>query len=168
MDKAYLNREKLQKIAIMIDANLLQEKHYKLWAKKISSEVEENQNWISTLLLAKDKKRVVNVINDYVYNGPENRISETMIGDEYVACVFLRYKRNEISWANFLDAIGEYAYESTIHQRSEYFYEMLQELQENEYSKQIEKIQVARIESEFFQTISVIKELYVNFKNFTS
>lgn len=59
----------------------------------------------------------------------------------HFACLYLRYQRRELSWATFLDLAGRFADQADSEIPCEFFFEMLNALEDAEFSSALEESQ---------------------------
>ena len=84
----------------------------------------------------------------------------------FLACLYLRYERKEISWATFLNEAGRYADSYDCNVACEYFFEMLTNYEDSLFSPTIEKSQMNEVKFFISDSISDISELYNEFHQF--
>ena len=94
-------------IATMIEARLIWYQHYYPWADEIIVALDKPPYWILEIASVKYFPKAVEIINEFVNSDPiESFDTEYEFG--YVACLFLRYERREISWTTFLTEVGRF------------------------------------------------------------
>ncbi|MFE4430742.1 hypothetical protein ACFRH9_27770 [Peribacillus butanolivorans] len=115
--------------------------------------MENPPYWIIELATIKFIPDATKAINEYASSEPFEEIPSDLY-DFYIACIYIRYKRREISWATFLQMAGEFAdYAQAVKCDCEWFYEMLNVYEDSEFSKGIEKYQTKKV-SEIFKVNS--------------
>jgi hypothetical protein len=150
-------------LAMMIDTHLLWYKHYYGWADELIAKLPEPPIWIIEIATIKYPPKALEAINRFVDSEPFEALDYKELGEEYIACLYLRYRIGATSWATFLADAGSYADSSGGRNCCEYFYGFLNELEDHEYSRQIACRQQAEIESEYNAVISVIQLLHEKF-----
>ncbi|MEI5906873.1 hypothetical protein WAK64_07350 [Bacillus spongiae] len=105
------------------------------------------------------------MINEYVYSEPFEEMPD--LYDFYIACLYLRYRRREVSWASFLWASGDYAdgYQA-VKCDCRWFYEMVTELEDSGFSIEREKLQVEIVTETFELEIKMAEEIYKPFHQY--
>ncbi|MBW4683288.1 MAG: hypothetical protein KME19_24855 [Microcoleus vaginatus WJT46-NPBG5] len=148
-----------ERIGMMIKSRLIWYKHYYRWADEIIMAMDRPPYWVLEIATIKYFPKAVGVINEFVCSEPFEYFNGEEYTDEYVACLFLRYKRGEIGWATFLNEAGLFTDADNGHRYCEYFYHRLNILEDNEYSKVIQQSQRVEIEHEYGEAIARIQEL---------
>jgi hypothetical protein len=151
------------RLALMIQSHLIWYKHYIPWADELIQKMESPPFWILGLTGVKHVGDAMKVLNDYIYSEPFNTLNTVAERDEYVACLFLRYRRQELSWATTLDEAGKYtdAHEGKF--PCEYFFEQLNDLEDAEFSSVLEYQQANRVMADFTNEIRTIQPYYESF-----
>lgn len=88
------------RLLVMVETKLLTNKHTQPWSDSIINETTAPPPWILDLSLASSKSNVESVVGDFAYSPPFEPL--TLDDNFHIACLFLRYKRRELSWATFL------------------------------------------------------------------
>ncbi|KNY25502.1 hypothetical protein [Pseudobacteroides cellulosolvens] len=160
-----LNKEFAQKLSIMLQSHLIWHKHYYLWCDKIIEKFEKPPYWIIELSVTRFIGDAIDIVGSYANSEPFEKYNSTNLSDLYIACLFLRYERREISWATFLKEAGEHSDGSgQCSQECEYFYQMLNEYENVEFDEKTEKKQKVEVNNQFEMVISEVQELYNYFK----
>ncbi len=157
-----LNKSLAWKIGEMIDSGLISYKHYSLFCDDIIDKSESPPYWIIELSLTKFQNNAVRIVNEFAYSEPFEKFPE--LNDFYLACLFLKYRHRQISWASFLINAGGYSdgYRCSIH--CEFFYDQLNAYENSKYSKNIEEIQVIDVENLLKVNISEAQVTYKIFE----
>lgn len=156
-----LNQVFAQKLLILIESRLIWDRHYVLWCEEIIKKSEKPPLWIMELSSARFIGDSVNIIERYIQSEPFDACNCTCLGDFYIACLFCRYQRKEISWATFLKEAGDYADGvGDCSQECEYFYMMLNELEDEEYNDEIEKAYQVKVQNDFMSEIEEAREYH--------
>jgi hypothetical protein len=155
-----IDKQTIKTLATMIESHLIWYKHYFPWTDEIISNNSDIPSWLINLSSIKYIPDAVKSINEYIYSEPFEPFNEEKYSDQYVACLYLRYETRAISWASFLLEAGQYSDAYYGRHECEYFFQMLNEYEDSEYSERLEKKQSREIYSEFKDVIQYIKELY--------
>lgn len=158
-----LNKDLANKIGLILESRLIWYKHYYLWCDEIIDQNNEPPYWIIELATVKYIPDAIRIVNEYAYSEPFEQFCRS--NDLYVACLFIKYERNEISWATFLGAVGDFSDGNNAKVDCSYFYMMLNDYEDSEFSSELEKSQKIKIYNEFS---SEINEMYSYYNPFVS
>jgi hypothetical protein len=122
--------------------------------------------WIREIATIKYYPDAVAAVNRFVCAEPFESFDGEQCDDEYVACLFLRNESGATSWATFLSDTGSYADANGGRHCCEYFYEMLNVLEDSEYAVEVQERQRAEVASEFSSALSVIPPIYKMFMDY--
>jgi len=150
----------------MIDARLIWYQHYYRWADRLIAGLDNPPGWILEIATIRYYPDAVAAVNGFVYSEPFESFDHEQCADEHVACLFLRYQSGAISWATFLEETGSFTDGNSGRRDCEYFYALLNELEDNEYNRELEDRQRTEIESGFSAAISTIRPLYDMFMKY--
>ncbi|TKI72490.1 hypothetical protein FC756_01555 [Lysinibacillus mangiferihumi] len=153
-----LNKSFAWKMGEMIESGLINYKHYILFCDEIIDKSESPPYWIIELSLIKFQKQAVRIVKEFANSEPFENHPE--INDFYLACLFLKYKQRQISWAIFLSSSGWYCDGSHCSIHCEYFYDLLNAYENSKYSKKLEKIQVIDVGNRLKRHISEAQVTY--------
>lgn len=163
-----LNKQSARKIGIMLESKLIWYKHYFLFCDEIIEKMDRPPYWLIELSTKKFLGDAIKIVNAYAFSEPFETFPDSLT-DFYVGCLFIRYERNELSWASFLEKSGDYAdgegY-STLKHDCEYFYHMLNEYEDNEYSIQLENKQAEIVKDAYRNEIQDVRVLYNPFVDY--
>lgn len=151
------------RMATMIDSRLIWYKHYFDWADEAIASLPAPLRWVLEIATTKYYPRAVAAIGEFLSSEPLEPIDATTADDEYIACLFLRYRRRELSWATFLDLAGSRVDSSGASVECEYFYERLTQLEDAEFSPTLENRQAAEVAEQFQMHIAIIEPIYTEF-----
>lgn len=151
------------RIETMIDSRLIWYKHYYRWADQLVATLDSPPQWILEIGTIKYYPDAVAAVNRFVYAEPFETFDGQQCSDEYIACLYLRNESGATSWATFLDDAGAHTDAYDGHHCCEYFYEMLNTLEDSEYALSVQGIQRADVASEFSSAISMIRPLHQMF-----
>lgn len=91
----------------MIESNLIDFSYTHPWAEQIISNSDYAPSWLGDIATKKYQGDQSKALREYIFSEPfEKRPDE--IEKFHVACLWLRYERRELSWAQFLRFAGEY------------------------------------------------------------
>lgn len=152
-----------RRVSMMIESGLIWYEHYYHWADEIIMAMDEPPFWVIEIAVVKHRVKALAVVNEFVYSEPFESFNAESYTDEYVACLFLRYKSGEICWATFLNEAGDFTDGDNGHRYCEYFFYRLNDLEESMYSKELELGQRAEIEREYGRAITLMEGLYEGF-----
>ncbi|MFL0372888.1 hypothetical protein [Paenibacillus amylolyticus] len=165
--KIELNKEFACKLSIMLESQLIWYKHFQLFCDDIILEYTKPPYWIIELATARFQPSAIEIVHKYINSEPFIDVYKSKLFDQYIACLYLRYDRREISWANFLFSSGQYADGcQAVKEDCEYFYELLNEYENSEFDINIEYKQKEEIESKFNEEIKEIEVIYEIFKDY--
>lgn len=163
-----MDRETARKIYIMLDSGLIWYKHYYLWCDSIIEKLEVPPIWIIDLSTAKYIGDAKEIVSEYAFSFDETVYVFDLMkhNRHFLACLYLRYERKEISWATFLNEAGKYSDSYDCGVDCEYFFEMLTNYGDSLYSPNLEKSQSIEVESLIRDSITNISKLYNEFHKY--
>ncbi len=91
----------------MLESKLIDFSYTEAWADKLILELEVAPSWLCDIAIKKYQGAQIKSIREYIFGEPFEA-EPTDMEKFYVACLWLRYERREISWATFLDEAGSY------------------------------------------------------------
>jgi hypothetical protein len=160
-----LNKQFARKLGIMIDSGLIWHQHYFLFCDELIEKLDKPPYWIIELALATYIGDAIEVVNTYAFSEPFENFSNSLY-DLYIGCLYIRYERRQLSWASFLTESGDFADGSgnfALKKDYDYFYSMLDDYVDNEYSIDLESTQAETVKQEFQNEISEVRNLYIPF-----
>lgn len=161
-----LNKQMAVQLAIMVETGLVCYKHYYKWCDHLIMELTEVPEWIIELSVTKYSPDAVSIIRKYAYCEPFESFNQICLGDFGTACYYLRYQRQELSWASFLLECGQLVdgWDSFgCKEPCEYFFTMLNQLENQMYDKQLEKEQQEEFLAGYVDEVRQADELYRQF-----
>lgn len=162
--KITLNNEFACKLSTMLESKLIWYKHYQLFCDDIIEEYVRPPYWIIELAIVRYQGDAVRIVNEYLHSEP---IDYGKHSDQYIACLYIRYIRRELSWASFLYLSGQYSDScQSAKEPCEYFYELLSKFEDNDYNIDLEQIQLNEIYDTFKKEIEEMNSLYQIFKEY--
>ncbi|WP_379164470.1 hypothetical protein [Paenibacillus sp. sgz5001063] len=164
--KCELNKQFARKIGIMLESNLIWYKHYFLFCDEVIEKMDRPPYWIVELATKKYIGDAVKIVNNYAFSEPFETFPDSLY-NYYLGCLFLRYERKELSWASFLKNSGDFADGTqAVKHECEYFYYMLNDYEDSEYSFELEIKQVEIIKEEFKNELQETRSLYAPFVDY--
>lgn len=127
----------------MVETKLLTNKHTQPWSDSIINETTAPPPWILDLSLASSKSNVESVVGDFAYSPPFEPL--TLDDNFHIACLFLRYKRRELSWATFLYEAGQFADAADATPECEFWYSLLNQTEASNFNLSLETRQVSEV-----------------------
>ena len=85
--------------------------------------------------------------------------------DDFLGFLWIRYQRRELSWATFLNEAGVYSDGANGAIECEFFYTMLNELEEADFGSGVEERQCRDVKRRLEGIIDRAREFYARFKN---
>lgn len=169
MDVSAPDKRFALRLATMVDSRLIWYEHFAPWADALIMKLEAPPHWLLELSTIRDQPDATRLLRDYTDSPPfesDDTDDRNDRIDEYVACLFLRYRRGDLSWASFLREPGQKLDAANGRRACEEFYSLLTDLEHREYAKELERIQCAAIEREFQGAIERIDSVYRVFVEF--
>lgn len=162
LEKAISKRDAVT-IATMLEAGLIYYKHYMSWVDERIMLEDEPDFWLIELAATKHTQTAIKHLNSYAYSEPFEQFDSRSCNDEFVASQWIRYQRKEISWATFLRECGDYTDGNYAREDCEYFYLMLNQIEDTDFSEEIEKKQCGLVSRRFDDVIIIINRKYNEF-----
>lgn len=161
------NKELAGKLSIMLDSKLIWYKHFQLFCDEIIDEYQKPPYWIIELAMVRFQGSAIEIVNKYLNSEPFFDFYKSDLSDQYIACLYLKYDRRELSWASFLMSSGEYADSNqAVKEPCEYFFDLLNEYEDSEFHMDLEYKQKEEIQNKFLQEIKEIQSVYDVFKGY--
>jgi hypothetical protein len=155
-----LNRLTGRRLQTMADAGLITYKELQPWADSMLLSMEKPPNWLCNLATQTYGPDVLKSLGEYVWSEPFEAVDRAEVDDEYLGSLYLRFERHELSWASFLDLAGKYADGADGTWACEEFFQMLNELEDTDFSATVARKQQVSIESRLRAAIGRIRALY--------
>ena len=154
------------RIATMVESGLLRDDQFIPWADELVMSLQEPPGWVLELCTTPYRPKAAALLREYAAAPPFEPLDWQERGDDAVACFLLRYRRGELSWATFLSEAGQAldANDGTV--PCEELFEMLNDLERAEYSKDVECKQRAEVERTFRNALARIEPLYATFMDY--
>lgn len=148
-------------LMLAIDADCITYRHYIPWADRMIQRLAQPPLWICDLSVKKYKPDALDTVGEYVWSEPFEQFTDE--DSEYIGFLFIRYQRHELSWATFLNEAGRRTDALNGNIDCEYFYLMLNELEEKEFGPEIEQRQVSAVKIRLGSSIENTKRFYDDF-----
>ena len=158
-----LDKQSAHRLLQMVESGLVSYRYTMPWADDIIIEQDEPPAWVCELSTARYQGKISGVLREYIFSEPIKAIDTKTANRYYVGCLFLRYSRGEISWATCLEEIGKFADGTEVGKPCEFFFGMLNDLEDAEYDHQVEEAQVQEILAEYNVVIDTVKAEYEPF-----
>src|SRR4051812_28123743 len=95
------------RLSAMVDAGFLTYREYVPWADALILRMNLPPAWILDLALTAHRDTAVQILMKFTNAEPFHESSSYEAWtDEYVAALYLRYERRELSWASILEMAG--------------------------------------------------------------
>lgn len=147
------------RLGLMLEAELINYKYYLPWCNEVIRREDSPPDWIMDLYEVKYQPDAINIARSHAYWRPAVVFERP--ADFYAACLFIKYHYRMILWASFLLESGRFVdccSEDSVD--CEYFFCMLNELEDSEYNSALEAIQVKQFAERFSADISEVEGLY--------
>jgi len=150
-------------LALAIEARCVTFRDYIPWADAQIARVDHPPIWICNLSTTKYLPDALRVIREFVHSEPFEDVSGT--ATDYLGFLWIRYGRRELSWATFLNESGAYCDGSNAEIDCEYFYGMLNELEEAEFCSEVEARQSEHVKQRLGEMLARTRDVYERFRN---
>jgi hypothetical protein len=161
MPPATLDKRFTLRLATMVDARLIGWQCFAPWADDLISSLESPPPWLLDLSTTKYQPDAVRLLRQQACSPPFEEFDPEEESDEFLASLFLRYRHGEISWATFLNEGGRHLDAVNGRRPCESLYELLTELEHQEYSTNVEHAQCASVERDLKDALARIEPLYL-------
>ena len=153
-----LTKRFAHRLRLAIEADCITYRDYIPWADGFVERLEKPPAWICELAITKYKQDALRIVSDFVFSEPFEEFTDEHV--EFLGYVWIRYERRELSWATFLNEAGRYTDPSPGPWDCEYFYSLLNELEEQEFSPELEQRQRAVVSAALQKAITEAREVY--------
>jgi hypothetical protein len=162
-----LSKPTAYRVKAMASARLICCKHLNPWADEIISSLDNPPHWILELATSKYIGDVRKVLDGYIFSEPFENMDGDRYYRDYLASLLLRYRRRELSWASFLDAVGRFTDSSEGGSHPcEYFFGMLNDFEDSNFDSALEESQVKLILVEYGSAVQDLSPIYQEFLRF--
>ena len=153
----------LHRIATMIESGLLLAEHFIPWADARVMSLDAPPGWLLELCTTPDGPSAARVLYDSAATPPFEPLDEEAQTDDFVACLLLRYRRGDFTWATFLQQAGAKLDAANGRRPCEALYALLTELERREYSTEVERTQRSDVERDFEAALERVGSLHATF-----
>lgn len=101
------NKQDCYYVIEMLESSLIDYRYTHPWAHNIIESSESPPSWRVDVSLNSYRGDQISAILEYVNSEPREDCPSDL-EKFYIACLWLRYERRELSWATFLREAGEY------------------------------------------------------------
>jgi|APTNR8051073442_1049403.scaffolds.fasta_scaffold30936_1 hypothetical protein len=158
-----LSKRFAHRLALAIDADCITYRDFVPWADKIIARHERPPLWLCELATTKYKPYALRAVIESVLSDPPEEFPDDH--GEFLGFLWIRHERRELSWATFLKEAGKYTDAKNGPLECEYFYGMLNELEEQDFSLEAERRQRAVVNSALEKAIDSAREVYDEIRN---
>lgn len=163
--KIELTKEFACTLGVMLGSKLIWYKHFQLFCDDIILEYAKPPYWIIELAAVRYQGTAIEIVNKYIRSEPFITHYNSKHYDQYIACLYIKYARRELSWASLLLEAGQYADGcEAVKEPCEYFYELLTEYEAEEFDIELEHKQKEEIQDKFRIEIDEVQEIYDVFR----
>lgn len=154
-------------LLIMLETKLIWYKHYRLFCDEVILAYDKPPYWAIELASVTYQGKAIEAVRSFIHSEQLSAGEPTGLADQYVACLYLKYERSEISWASFLLEAGRYADQCEwVKEPCEYFYELLNYLEDGEFNLDVERQQREEVRPRFAKEIEEIRKIYEVFRDY--
>lgn len=154
-------------LLIMLETKLIWYKHYRLFCDEVILAYDTPPYWAIELASVTYQGKAIEAVRSFIRSEQLSAGEPVGLADQYIACLYLKYERREISWASFLLEAGRYADQSEqVKEPCEYFYELLNHMEYSEFDLDVERQQREEVQLRFDKEIEEIRELYRLFMDY--
>jgi hypothetical protein len=111
------------------------------WADAVITNFQHPPVWVLDLSVKRSVPEAARVVMMFAHSEPFETLSPDAWVDDYVAAVYLRYERRELSWATFLRMAGDESNANGGRRECEYFYETLNAYEASDFAESLERDQ---------------------------
>jgi hypothetical protein len=156
----WLNRLTVRRLQTMADAGLITYRELQPWAESLLLSMEKPPNWLCNVAIQTYGPDVLKSLGEYIWSEPFESAERADVDDEYLGSLYLRFERNELSWATFLDSAGKYADRADGTWVCEEFFQMLNELEDADFAVAVARKQQVSVETKLKAAVERIRPLY--------
>ena len=144
-------------------ARLLTPRHLQPWATALVAQLDKPPWWICELVTLTYNGDIERCLGEYAHAPPFESFDLTALSDVHVASLLLRHRRREISWATFLHEAGMRTDAEPGREQCEYFFAMLNDLEERDFDERVERQQVPLVSARFADSTALVTAEYAPF-----
>lgn len=139
-------KEHANRILQMCEVRLLGYKHLQPWACSLIESLGEAPAWLCELASLRYHGDVEKCLREYIFSPPFEQFDRNALCDYAVAGLMVRFDLRQISWGTLLDEAGSFVdCADAGAEECEWYYEMLNELEDSEYDHDVAVRQVERV-----------------------
>jgi len=140
--KLYVSKRFAQHLMLAIETDCLTHRDYIPWADALIETAERPPPWICEFATSEGKAEALAALREFPYGDqPALDASDDVLPLDFLGFLWVRYEQRRLSWANFLDAAGQYTDGTSRGLECEYFYYLLNELEEKNFAPDVENRQ---------------------------
>jgi hypothetical protein len=144
----------------MVDAGVISYKELHPWADSLLVTFVEPPGWLCDVAMKKYSPDVSKTLGGYAWGEPFDPVNRGEVDDEHLSSLYLRYERHELSWATFLDLAGRYADCADGKWECEEFFQLLNGLEDADFSSALDQEQRITIERKLANPLSRVRAVY--------
>ena len=160
------SRQFARRFVTLLDTDLICYKHYFPWADAVIAELDSPPLWVIEISTIKYLPDASSAVRAFAYSEPFEEFDLVNLSDEYVACMFLRQQTGATSWATFLLDAGCHVDGSDGRKDCDYFFHMLNLLENSEYNEQVTVDQRTQVRDDFADVIRQISTVHETFMTY--
>lgn len=154
-------------LLIMLETKLIWYKHYRLFCDEVILAYDTPPYWAIELASVTYQGKAIEAVRSFIHSEQSSAVEPAGLANQYIGCLYLKYERREISWASFLLEAGRYADQcEQVKESCEYFYELLNNMEDNGFDLDIERQQREEVQPRFAKEIEEIEGIYEIFKDY--
>lgn len=154
-----LSKHFASRLLLAMEADCITYRDYIPWADRLIERLDRPPVWVCELATRVYKPDALCAVSDFVRSDPPEEFPDHR--GEFLGYLWIRYERRELSWASFLKAAGMHTDGSNGSPLPcEYFYSMLNEFEEQEFSIEVEQHQKVVVRAELKEPINDAREVY--------
>lgn len=170
MNAAFLDvvecRQFGRRFVTLLDTHLIWYKHYYPWADAVIDSLDSPPLWVIEISTIKYLPDASSAVREFAYSQPFEEFDLINLSNEHVACMFRRQQTGATSWATFLSDAGCHVDGSDGRKDCEYFFHMLNQLEDAEYNPQLLVDQRKHVHDDFADVIRQIGSVHDTFMTY--
>ena len=159
MDAQGLDTRLAHVLAVMGESRLIGLESLRPWADAWILKLDAPPAWLLELCTARELAEAVRILSDAAGSPSSESLDTDERADVFVACLLLRYRRGDLSWATFLREAGQRLDAANGHRPCEDLYALLTELERHADAKALESLQRAQLEREFHEALERVESV---------
>lgn len=143
----------------MQTVGLVSWKHIQPWAASQIAALPKPSAWLCELVSLTYCGDVDRCLREFVFSPPFEAFDESALCDYAVACLFMRYRRRDLSWASFLRDAGQLVDARNVGcEPCEFYFALLNEYEDDEFNLGIEKRQVQEVSDLLAESVALVTQ----------